>query len=72
MRTLVQPPPSLYCDFCHGELRLKQTDQEDKPLLDLDIEIFVCVKCGHEKLYTVMHDPYVAHTASKMPTAKVG
>lgn len=71
MRTLVHPPPTLHCDFCHGELRLKRTDP-DGPVLDLDIETFVCVKCGHEKVHMVMHDPYVAHTASNMPTARVG
>ena len=71
MRTLVQPPPSLHCDFCHGELRLNQTGP-DGPLLEFDIETFVCVKCGHEKLHRVMHDPYAAHTGIKMPTARFG
>ena len=71
MRTLVQPPPSLHCDFCHGELRLKQIGP-DGPLAEFDIQTFVCVKCGNEKFHTVMHDPYVAHTASRMAAAKVG
>jgi len=71
MRTLVQPPPSLRCDLCHGELRLKQIGP-DGPVFDWDIETFVCVKCGHEKAHKVVHDPYMAHTASKMPTAKEG
>lgn len=75
MCTLVQPPPSLRCDFCRGELRLKQTDP-DGPVSDFVVEAFVCVKCGHEKVHRVMHDPYVAHyvahTASKVPTARAG
>jgi hypothetical protein len=66
MRTLVHPPPSLRCDFCHGELRLKQIDP-DGPVIDFDIETFVCIKCGHKKTHRVMHDPYVAHTASSRP-----
>src|SRR5690348_3644309 len=36
MRTLVQPPPSLRCDLCHGELRLKQL-APDGPAFDFDI-----------------------------------
>ena len=27
MRTLVEPPPSLQCDLCGGELRLKLMSQ---------------------------------------------
>jgi hypothetical protein len=71
MRNLVQPPPSLYCDFCHGELRLKRIDP-DGPFLELDTEIFVCAKCGHERSYRVSHDRYAAHTACNMPPTKVG
>ena len=67
MRTLVHPPPTLRCDFCHGELRLKQTSSENGRVSYLDIDIFACVKCGHEKVHMVMHDPYVAHTASSRP-----
>ena len=71
MRTLVQPPRTLHCDFCHGELRLERIDP-DGPFLDLDIETFVCVKCGHTKIHSVIHDRYVTHTASKTQTAKAG
>jgi len=35
MRNLVQPPPSLRCDLCNGELRLKLIETTDK-VLDLD------------------------------------
>ena len=55
MRTLVEPPPSSRCDLCGGELRLKLIESADRTL-DLDNEIFVCVKCGHEQSYTVSHD----------------
>jgi hypothetical protein len=71
MRNLVQPPPSQHCDLCDGELRLKLIKPVD-PGLDLDAEIFVCAKCGNEQSYVVYHDNYAAHTASNMPTAKLG
>jgi hypothetical protein len=54
MRTFVEPPPSSRCKFCGGELRLKLIESA-KPNLDLDNEIFVCVKCGHEQSYAVSH-----------------
>ena len=57
MRNLVQPPPSLHCDLCNGELRLKLIETTDK-VLDLDAEMFVCAKCGHEQSYVVCHDHY--------------
>jgi hypothetical protein len=71
MRNLVQPPPSLHCDLCDGELRLKLIEPAN-PVLDLDAQMFVCAKCGHWQSYVVDHDPYAAHTASNMPPAKVG
>ena len=71
MRNLVQPPPSLHCDLCQGELRYKRT-ATDEPSLELDSEIFVCINCGHEQSYRVMHDRYAAHYGSDKPPAKVG
>jgi hypothetical protein len=71
MRTIVQPPPSLHCDLCHGELRLKQL-VPDGPVFEFDLEVFVCAKCGHEQSHRVSHDPYVVQAASNMPPAKVG
>ena len=71
MRTVVQPPRTLHCDLCQGELRLKEL-ASDGPALELDVEIFVCAKCGHEQSQRVGHDPYVAHTASNMRPVKVG
>jgi hypothetical protein len=70
MRPLVQPPPSVRCDFCHGELLLKQVDPAGGGL-ELDTEIFVCAKCGRERSRVVSHDRYAAHTASSKPPAKV-
>ena len=64
MRTLTQPPPSLHCKLCGGELRLKLVKPTD-PQFDLEIEIFVCANCGHEQSLTVMHDPYVSHSAAR-------
>jgi Zn finger protein HypA/HybF involved in hydrogenase expression len=57
MRNLVQPPPSLHCDHCNGELRLKLIEPANS-VFDLDAEIFVCAKCGHEQSYVVQHDHY--------------
>jgi hypothetical protein len=71
MRNLVQPPPSLRCDLCQGELQLKRIDP-DGPSLEWDCEIFVCIKCGHEHSYRVSHDRYAAHSRSDKPPAKVG
>ena len=69
MRNLVQPPPTSHCDLFHGELRLKLVEPTDTPL-DLDAEIWVCAKCGHEQVYVVSHNHYSAHTANKMPPAQ--
>jgi uncharacterized protein with PIN domain len=55
MRHLVQPPPSSRCELCGGELRLKQIESANLTL-ELDCEIFVCVKCAHEQSYTASHD----------------
>ena len=52
MHTLVDPPPSSRCGLCRGELLLKQIESANRTL-DLDNEIFVCVKCGREQSYTV-------------------
>lgn len=70
MRTLVQPPPSLRCDLCQGELRFKRIDP-DGPLLELDYEVFVCMKCGHERTYRAKHDPYAARSEANEPPVKV-
>jgi hypothetical protein len=68
VRNLVEPPPSLHCDLCHGELRLKQLLPYG-PSFELDVAIFVCAKCSHEQSHRLSHDPYVAHAASiKQPT----
>ena len=71
MRNLVEPPPSLHCEHCKGELQLKCIVPDD-PTLDLDVEVFVCAKCGHEQTYSVNHNHYAAHTGRKVPPDKVG
>jgi hypothetical protein len=65
MRNLVQPPPSAHCSRCGGDLRLKLIEPAN-PIIDLDVQIFVCAKCGREQSYAVSHDPYAAQTASNM------
>jgi hypothetical protein len=60
MRTLVQPPPSSHCDHCGGELQLKQIELANRTL-DLDKEIFVCIKCGREQSCIVSHNHTVRH-----------
>jgi hypothetical protein len=71
MRNLVQPPPSLHCQFCDGELRFKRIESDD-PIFDTEVEIFVCVKCGRAHPRRMIHDPYAAQTASTMPPGTVG
>ena len=65
MRNLVQPPPTLHCDLCHAELRLKQVEPTDESL-DLDIQIWVCARCSREQTYAVSHNHYAAHATNKV------
>jgi hypothetical protein len=39
MRNLVQPPPSVHCKLCDGELRFK-LNEPDYPVLDMEVQIF--------------------------------
>ena len=66
MSTLVQPPPSSRCGLCGGELRLKLIESANRAL-ELDSEIFVCIKCGREQSYTVSHDRHMPDPMS-IPT----
>ena len=59
--TITQPPPSSRCDQCGGELRLKLIEPANREL-DLEDEIFVCVKCGREQSYIVKHNHYMMHS----------
>jgi hypothetical protein len=70
MRNLVEPLPSLHCEFCDGELRFKRIESDD-PVFDIEVEIFVCVKCGRAHSRRMIHDPYAAHTARSMLSGKV-
>jgi hypothetical protein len=65
MRNLVQPPPSAHCSRCGWDLRLKLIEPAN-PVINLDVQIFICAKCGREQSYAVGHDPYTAQTASNM------
>jgi len=60
-RTIVEPPPSSHCDLCGGELRLKLIESANR-VLDLDREIFLCAKCGHEQSYIMTHNHKSPHT----------
>jgi hypothetical protein len=71
MRNLVQPPPSMHCVLCDGELRFKLIELDD-PVLDTEVEIFVCAKCGHKHPRRVIHDPYAAHTTSSTRPGEAG
>jgi hypothetical protein len=70
MRSLVEPPPSMHCEHCHGELRFKRIESAD-PDFDTEVEMFVCVKCGRAHSHRMIHDPYAAHTARGMPRGNV-
>ena len=60
MRNLVQPPPSMHCDYCKGEMRLKLVEPVNA-ILELEAEIFICAKCGHERAHVVTHDHTMPH-----------
>ena len=63
MRTLVQPPPSIHCDRCGGDLRLKLV----KPSLRTDgfeNETLVCETCSREQSCIVEHDKYSGPTST--------
>jgi hypothetical protein len=45
MRNLVQPPPSMHCEHCRGELLFKRIEPDD-PAFDIEVQMFVCAKCG--------------------------
>ena len=66
MRNLVQPPPSMRCARCDGVIRFKMI-VPDREVTDMDAQIFVCSKCGHEQSRRVIHDPYVAHNSASLP-----
>lgn len=52
MRNLVDPPPISRCKLCRGELLLKGIEKCG-PHIDLDIQMFVCAKCGQEQVVGV-------------------
>jgi hypothetical protein len=66
MRAHVDPPPSLRCDLCNGELRLKKIEQHTSPL-ESDATTFLCAKSGREKLYRASRDPHSAPRAEAAP-----
>ena len=70
MRNLVEPPSSLHCELCHGELRFKRIEPDD-PVFDREVEILICVECGRVHSHRVTRNPYAAHTAKRMPRGKV-
>jgi hypothetical protein len=61
MRTLVQPPPASGCDLSHGKLLFKRIEP-DGPALELNCEIFVRIKCGHEQSYRVNRSLYATRS----------
>ena len=62
MRRLVEPPPSIQCDLCQGGLLLKRIES-DAHAVQVDVAIYLCVKCGRERSRKVIHDPYAAHAS---------
>ena len=62
MRSLVQPLPSTHCEHCNGELLFERIETDD-PALDIEVQIFVCAKCGREHSRKLIHERYTAHTA---------
>ena len=62
MRNLVEPLPSMRCQDCNGELLFKRIEPND-PAFDIEVQIFVCAKCGREHSQRLIQEPYAAHTA---------
>ena len=62
MRRLVDPPPSMKCDLCEGALLLERVEP-DVHFVEVDVAIYICVKCGRERSRQVIHDPYAAHAS---------
>jgi hypothetical protein len=62
MRNLVEPLPSTHCEHCNRELLFKRIEADDKAL-DLEVQIFVCAKCGREHSRKLIHERYTAHSA---------
>jgi hypothetical protein len=62
MRNLVQPLPSTHCEHSDGELLFKQIETDD-PALDIELQIFVCAKCGREHSRELIRERYAAYTA---------
>jgi DNA-directed RNA polymerase subunit RPC12/RpoP len=56
----VEPSPSMKCTLCGGELLLKSFEP-DAPVVEIDVAIYRCAKCGHEQSRQVTHDPYASH-----------
>jgi len=71
MRNLVEPPSSLRCKICAGELRFKRIEPVDT-VLDIEVAIFVCAKCGHEHSRQRIYDRYVARAVRSMPPSMLG
>ena len=70
MRNLVEPPPSLHCERCRGELRFKRIEPDDRAF-DREVEILVCIECGRVHSHRMIHNPYAAHTTRGVARGKV-
>ena len=70
MRSLVQPLPTVHCEHCDGVLLLKCIECDD-PAYEIDVEIYVCKKCGHEHSRRVIRDPYTPHVSRGVPHCSV-
>ena len=66
MRPLVQPLPSMRCDGCGGELRLKLVEPSLRTRR-FENEILVCAKCSRERSCVVEHDKYSGPPLTNMP-----
>ena len=62
MRNLVQPLPSMHCEHCNGDLLFKRIELDDT-VLEIEVQVFVCAKCGREHSRKLIHDPYTARAS---------
>jgi len=55
MRKTVEPPPTIRCDRCGGQLTLKRVETAHS-IFGANSNVFVCSNCGTERAFVVRND----------------
>ena len=64
MRNLVEPWPAMRCAHCDRDLLFKCIERGN-PVLDIEVQVFVCTNCGREHSRQLTHDRYRAPGAGR-------